>query len=62
MKLREEYEARAKAPYPWTDRKILWDDEDAFSYESANGTIVGYNRNIEIMWRNLPDDTETGDV
>ncbi len=62
MKLREEYEAMLKPPYPWTGRPLDWDEEDAFAFTMANGNVVGFNRNVETVWRNRPDDTETRDV
>ncbi len=63
MKLREEYEAKLKPPYPWTNKEILWDEEDAFCFIGTNGVVVGFNRNTETFWRrHQPDDTETGDV
>ncbi len=53
MKLREEYEQMAQAPYPWTDRELLWDEENSFAYLSKNEVVVGYDRNEETFWRNV---------
>lgn len=33
------------------DRLVKWDTEDAFGY-GVGGFIMGWNRNVEIFWRN----------
>jgi hypothetical protein len=63
MKLLDEYEAYLG--FKLRDdptREILTDTEDGFSYlyiaEDGNEVIVGFNRNTEIFWRNVPHNEE----
>jgi hypothetical protein len=49
MKLRREYELLKGLFVP--DEDILTDEEDAFSFYTEKG-IMGFNRNVELFWRN----------
>lgn len=35
------------------DEWVISDTDDYFSYQKPDGPIVGWNRNVEIWWRNV---------